>query len=96
MLVAPVKSEPGAGSTGVVLENVVLTNVKTGVADTSGKALHAGGTKRVKSWATGPVYSNIQKRELSSGTSRPSPRDQPHYGVRLGSSQHPSFTYAVD
>jgi hypothetical protein len=67
VLVAPVNSKPGTGSTGVVLENVILTNVKTGVADTSGKALLAGGTKRVKSWATGPVYSNIQERDFSAG-----------------------------
>lgn len=79
MLIAPVSSRPGSGSTGVVLENVALANVKTAVADTAGKALLAGGSRRVRSWATGPVYSaaNKGKREFLAG------RDVPEYGREI-------------
>lgn len=71
VLIAPLNSNPGTGSTGVVLENVVLANVKTAVADTSGKALLAGGSKRVKSWATGPVYAASKNREFFAGDDLP-------------------------
>jgi len=69
VMIAPLKSEPGSGSTGLMLENVKFTNVGKGVADTAGKTLLSGGSKRVESWATGPIYS--PKREFSMGADAP-------------------------
>jgi len=69
VLIAPVNSKPGTGSTGVMLENVRFDNVGKAVADTSGKTLLDGGSKRVESWATGPIYSPT--RQFSSGSDSP-------------------------
>lgn len=69
VVIAPLKSEPGSGSTGLMLENVKFENVGKGVADTAGKTLLAGGSKRVQNWATGPIYS--PKREFSIGADAP-------------------------
>jgi hypothetical protein len=66
VIIKPLDSKPGSGSTGVVLENVAFDGVKTGVADSSGKILLSGGTKRIEGWATGPIYSG-SKRSFSMG-----------------------------
>jgi hypothetical protein len=73
VVIAPLDPEPGTGSTRVVLENVAFSNVQTGVADSSGTAFLAGGSKHVNSWATGPVYAGGKAREFSVG------KDVPEY-----------------
>ena len=69
VLIAPLNERPGTNSTGVVLENVVFSSVKAGVADNKGKTLLAGGSKRIDSWATGPIYN--PKRTFSMGGDAP-------------------------
>lgn len=63
-LVAPLSSEPGSGSTGVVLENVAFDKVRAGVADTSGKVLLSG-DGHVGQWVAGPIYA--PKRTFAMG-----------------------------
>lgn len=70
VVIKPLDSKPGSGSTGVVLENVAFDSVTTGVADSSGKALLSGGTKHIEGWATGPVYTD-SKRSFSMGGDMP-------------------------
>lgn len=60
VLVAPINSAPGSGSTGVVIDNVAFRGVQRAVADTSGATLLAASDK-VASWATGPVYAPDRK-----------------------------------
>ncbi|GAB0145580.1 hypothetical protein EsHS_00006007 [Epichloe bromicola] len=66
ILVAPINSKAGSGSTGVIVENVEFQNVNKAVADTAGAVLLAPAAK-VKHWAVGPVYSASGKREFSHG-----------------------------
>lgn len=69
---APPSSEPGGGSTGVILENVELVDVSRAVADTSGNTLLDGSTTvankevKVNHWALGPVYVD-DERHFSMG-----------------------------
>ncbi|KAF6782647.1 LysM domain-containing protein, partial [Colletotrichum sojae] len=67
VLVAPIDTAPGKGSTGVVLDNVNFSGVGRGVDYSAGKVLLSGGSKRVDSWVTGPVYDSAGKREFSEG-----------------------------
>ena len=71
VVIALLDPKPGTGNTGVVLENVAFSNVQTGVADSSVKALLAGGSKRVSSWVTGPVYAGGKDRQFSGGEDVP-------------------------
>jgi hypothetical protein len=67
VIVAPLNSALGSGSTGLILENVDFNSVTTGVADTSGKTLLAGGTQHIDEWAAGPIYSASGSRSFSMG-----------------------------
>lgn len=66
ILLAPINSKPGSGSTGVIVENVGFQNVAKAVADTAGAVLLVPSAK-VDHWAVGPVYSADGKREFSYG-----------------------------
>ncbi|RDA88218.1 hypothetical protein CP532_0368 [Ophiocordyceps camponoti-leonardi (nom. inval.)] len=66
ILMTPPNSEPGSGSTGIVVENVEFRGVGKAVADTSGAVLLAPADK-VDHWALGPVYSTDGNREFSRG-----------------------------
>ncbi|KAK3682883.1 pectate lyase superfamily protein-domain-containing protein [Podospora appendiculata] len=55
----------GTNSTGVVIDNVKMSNVQNAVADTSGKTLLDQKSGVVAHWALGPVYN--PKREFSMG-----------------------------
>ena len=66
VLIAPPSSDPGVGSTGIIIENVEFTSVEKPVADTSGATLLEASGK-VYHWAIGPVYSTDGEREFSSG-----------------------------
>lgn len=74
VLIAPLNSKPGSGSTGVVLENVDMVNVAKPVADTSGQTLLAPRDK-VDLWVSGPVYS--PEREFYMGKDGPSYKREP-------------------
>ncbi|OIW25494.1 pectin lyase-like protein [Coniochaeta ligniaria NRRL 30616] len=65
--IAPPSQAVRSGSTGLVLENVVLSGVSAGVADTSGAILLAGTVGRVDHWALGPIYSGAGTRSFSMG-----------------------------
>ena len=54
--IAPYSKTPASGSTGVVLENVLLSGVTAAVADTTGKILLNGSSAKIYQWALGPVY----------------------------------------
>lgn len=69
VLVAPLSSAVGSGSTSVVIDNVAFSNVQKAVADTSGATLLASSSK-VEFWVAGPVYS--PEREFYMGKSGPS------------------------
>ncbi|RDA91604.1 hypothetical protein CP533_4653 [Ophiocordyceps camponoti-saundersi (nom. inval.)] len=66
VLMAPPNSDPGSGSTGIVVENVEFRGVGKAVADTSGAVL-LGPADKVDHWALGPVYSTGGSREFSRG-----------------------------
>lgn len=70
VMIAPLNSAPGSGSTEVVIDNVVFNNVTKVVADTSGATLLSAKGK-VVSWVSGPVYSATGKREFYSGKAGP-------------------------
>ncbi|KAL7624109.1 hypothetical protein AAE478_005666 [Parahypoxylon ruwenzoriense] len=55
VLIAPLDSKTGSGSTGVVLENVDISNVQKVVADTAGQTLLEA-ADHIDSWVAGPVY----------------------------------------
>lgn len=55
VLVNPIKTAPGQGSTGINLENVALSGVSVAVADTTGATLLASSSV-IDQWAVGPVY----------------------------------------
>ncbi|GFP60365.1 glucan 1,3-beta-glucosidase [Trichoderma asperellum] len=55
IVVNPITSTPGKGSTGVSLENVALSGVGVAVADTSGATLLAS-SGLIDQWVVGPVY----------------------------------------
>ncbi|KAL0932541.1 LysM domain-containing protein [Colletotrichum truncatum] len=68
-VIQPPSSEPGSGSTGLVIENIVMSGVTTAVADTNGRSLLAP-SARVDEWVLGPVYSGLadtSARSFSSG-----------------------------
>ncbi|KAK1979523.1 pectate lyase superfamily protein-domain-containing protein [Colletotrichum cereale] len=69
VVIQPPTSEPGSGSTGLVLENIAMSGVTTAVADTNGRSLLAAST-RIDEWVLGPVYSgsaDAGARSFSSG-----------------------------
>ncbi|KAM7195859.1 pectin lyase-like protein [Rhypophila sp. PSN 637] len=71
VLIAPLNSAAGSGSTGVVIDNVVFNSVSKAVADTSGKTLLSASGK-VASWVAGPVYAGTGgKREFYTGKTGP-------------------------
>ncbi|KAF1817732.1 glycoside hydrolase family 55 protein [Dissoconium aciculare CBS 342.82] len=74
VMIAPLNSAPGSGSTGVILENVGFSGVTVGVADSSGKTILAGGDQRLKEWATGPMYLGGGRRFVSGETVPAYPR----------------------
>lgn len=55
VVVNPVTSTPGMGSTGVALENVALSRVTVSVADTTSATLLAVSSALINEWAVGPV-----------------------------------------
>ena len=64
VLIGPLNSAPGSGSTGLVLENIAMSSVQKAVADSSGKTILAS-TAKIDQWVAGPTYS--PKREFSMG-----------------------------
>jgi hypothetical protein len=66
VVIAPLNSSPGSGSTGLILENIVMNNVQKAVADSSGNIILAS-TAKIDQWVTGPTYS--PQREFSMGKS---------------------------
>lgn len=66
ILVGPLNSAPGSGSTGLVLENIAMSGVQKAVADSNGKTILAS-TAKIDQWVAGPTYS--PKREFSMGKS---------------------------
>lgn len=66
ILVAPLNSKTGSGSTGVIVENVQFSGVDKAVADTSGAVLLVPSPK-VDHWVVGPVYSADGTRQFSTG-----------------------------
>lgn len=66
VVVAPLNSALGSGSTGLVLENIAMNNVQKAVADSSGNTILAS-TGKIDQWVAGPTYS--PKREFSMGKS---------------------------
>lgn len=73
IVIAPPSSEPGTGTTGLVLDNVAFSGVGQGVADTAGNTL-VSGSYYVSSWVLGPLY-NSTTRTWSSGTGQRQYRD---------------------
>ncbi len=68
VVIAPPSSATGSGSTGVVLENVVLSGVTAAVADTSGKVYLDGSSPLIGEWVLGPVYEgSTTARSFSNG-----------------------------
>lgn len=65
--IGPTSSALGSGSTGIILENVVLSSVSRGVADSSGATLLAGTAGKIDHWALGPVYTGAGTRSFSMG-----------------------------
>jgi hypothetical protein len=66
VLVGPLNSSPGSGSTGLVLENIAMSSVQKAVADSNGNTILAS-TAKIDQWVAGPTYS--PKREFSMGKS---------------------------
>ena len=67
VVVNPVTSTPGMGSTGVALENVALSRFAVAVADTTGATLLAT-SALIDEWAVGPVYEgSTSARTFSKG-----------------------------
>lgn len=67
VLVNPIKTAPGQGSTGINLENVALSGVSVAVADTTGATLLASSSV-IDQWAVGPVYEGSSSaRSFSKG-----------------------------
>lgn len=66
ILMAPLNSKPGGGSTGVIVDNVDFGNVAKAVADTAGAVLLAASGK-IGHWVVGPVYSADGTRTFSTG-----------------------------
>ncbi|KYK61874.1 Pectin lyase fold/virulence factor [Drechmeria coniospora] len=67
IVVNPIKSDPGMGSTGISLENVALSGVGVAVADTTGATLLAS-SGHIDQWVVGPVYEgSTTARSFSSG-----------------------------
>ncbi|KAH8764466.1 hypothetical protein BGZ57DRAFT_930940 [Hyaloscypha finlandica] len=68
VVVNPVTSTPGMGSTGVALENVALSGVTVSVADTTSATLLTASSALIDEWAVGPVYEgSTSARTLSKG-----------------------------
>jgi len=67
VVVAPLNSSPGSGSTGLVLENIVLNSVQKAVADSSGNTILAGGAK-IDQWVAGPMYTPKRAFSMGKGT----------------------------
>ena len=67
IVVAPPDPKPGAGATGLVLENVAFKNCDKALADAKGNKLLGSGN--YDHWALGPVYGTDGKREYSTGKS---------------------------
>lgn len=61
-------SQPGSGSTGVVLERVSLAGVAAAVKDSGGNVLLAGSAGTIDQWTLGPVYEgSTTARSFSDG-----------------------------
>jgi hypothetical protein len=82
VVIDPPNSNPGSGSTGLILSNVALSGVGTVVADTSGNAILAGGPSSVEYWVLGPVYNGTQKAWYP-GTSIPPVRSSELLGTQV-------------
>lgn len=77
IVVAPPSSTPGSGSTGLILENVHMSDVDVAVAGSDNSVLLAGGDRHVAAWALGPVYSAGEERTFSFGEEvDPYPREE--------------------
>lgn len=55
VIVKPITATPGKGSTGIALDNIVLSGVSVAVADTTGVTLLAP-SPVIDQWAVGPIY----------------------------------------
>ncbi|EGO56022.1 hypothetical protein NEUTE1DRAFT_117997 [Neurospora tetrasperma FGSC 2508] len=55
VIVNPITATPGKGSTGIALDNIVLSGVSVAVADTTGATLLAS-SPVIDQWVVGPVY----------------------------------------
>ena len=92
VVVAPLSSTPGSGSTGVILENVFLTDVDVAVAGTDGSTLLVGGDWHVSAWTLGPVYPAGEGRRFSFGEEvDPYPREETLLDSSGGPSNAPYF-----
>lgn len=67
VVIGPVSSTVGSGSTGVVLENVALSGVTAAVADSAGKVILDGAAAVVGQWALGPTYEGSSDRTFTTG-----------------------------
>ncbi|KFY31396.1 hypothetical protein V493_01147 [Pseudogymnoascus sp. VKM F-4281 (FW-2241)] len=68
VIINPVSSTPGTGSTGVILENIALSGVTVAVADTTGTTLLAASSDLIVEWGLGPVYEgSTSSRTFSQG-----------------------------
>ena len=55
VIVNPITATPGNGSTGISLDNIVMSGVSVAVADTTGATLLAS-SPVIDQWVVGPVY----------------------------------------
>ncbi|KAK1991996.1 pectin lyase-like protein [Colletotrichum falcatum] len=77
-------SQPGSGSTGVVLDRVSLSGVAAAVKDSSGNVLLPGSAGTIDQWTLGPVYEgSTTARSFSAGG-------------RIGSYRRPSTLVDTD
>lgn len=67
IVVNPIKTAPGQGSTGMSLENIALSGVRVAVADTSGATILSP-SPLIDQWVVGPVYEgSTTARSFSKG-----------------------------
>ncbi|PGH08809.1 hypothetical protein AJ80_07768 [Polytolypa hystricis UAMH7299] len=67
ILTFPATRDPGQGTTGITLENVLFKNVQSAVADNAGKVYLPGDVGSVDTWTLGPVYFSEAVRDFTLG-----------------------------
>ena len=90
IVVAPLSDKPGAGTTGLVLENVGFNGVTKAVADSNGQTLLSG-VSRVKEWVVGPVYDSSGRKFAMGRDTEPYPRVEGLLDTKNGLANAPYF-----